>query len=76
MMFPLWTNVTLLRWKAMAYSMAERIRRSEPSFETGLMPMPLVSGKRILPNSLGKASLNRAMNFFARFAARFRLMPA
>ncbi len=48
MMLPLCTIVTLLRLLAMAYSIAERNRRSVPSCETGLMPMPDVSGKRIL----------------------------
>ena len=45
MMLPLCTIVTLLRLFAIAYSIAERNRRSVPSFDTGLMPMPEVSGK-------------------------------
>ncbi len=48
MMLPLCTMVTLgLLW-SMAYWMALRIRRSVPSRDTGLMPMPEVLGKRIL----------------------------
>jgi hypothetical protein len=40
MMLPLWTMVTLLRLNLRAYSIAARMRRSVPSRETGLMPMP------------------------------------
>ena len=48
MMLPLCTNVKLLRLCVNAYFNAERIKRSEPSKETGLMPIDDVSGKRIL----------------------------
>ena len=47
MMLPLCTSVTLGRFWVIAYSMAERISRFEPSSETGLMPMALVAGKRM-----------------------------
>jgi hypothetical protein len=47
-MLPLCTIVTLLRRLAIAYSIAERNRRSVPSIETFLMPIPEVFGKRIL----------------------------
>ena len=40
-------SVTLFRSNRSAYSMAARTSRSVPSRLTGLMPMPLVSGKRI-----------------------------
>ncbi len=48
MMLPLCTMVTLGLSLSMAYWMALRTSRSVPSIDTGLMPMPLVSGKRIL----------------------------
>jgi len=53
MMLPLWTIVTLGLSLSIAYWMALRTSRSVPCFETGLMPMPEVSGKRIFltPNS-------------------------
>ncbi len=47
MMLPLCTSVTLFRPCAMAWSSAARIRRFDPSAETGLMPIELVSGKRM-----------------------------
>ena len=47
MMLPLCTMVTDLRLWSSAYLIAARTRRSVPSFETGLMPMPVLSGKRI-----------------------------
>ena len=47
MMLPLCTSVTLGRFWAIAYSMAARISRLEPSSDTGLMPMALVAGKRM-----------------------------
>ena len=40
-MLPLCTSVTLSYFWAIAYSMAARISRFEPSSEIGLMPMPL-----------------------------------
>ena len=63
MMLPLCTNVTLLRPLSIAYRIAARTRRAVPSCDTGLMPMPAVSGKRILANSSGKASLKSCLNF-------------
>ena len=60
MMLPLCTIVTLLRLLAIAYWMAERNSRSVPSFEAGLMPMPEVSGKRILSYCFGKFCLSRS----------------
>ena len=59
-----------------AYSIAARTRRSVPSNETGLNPMPLVSGKRILPNSFGKASLNKFLNFSVSSLPLANSMPA
>jgi hypothetical protein len=47
MMLPLCTRVTDGRSLSIAYWMALRTRRLVPSLETGLMPMPEVSGKRI-----------------------------
>ncbi len=62
MMLPLCTRVTDLRLLSMAYWMALRIRRSEPSTDTGLMPMAEVSGKRIF---LTPISFRRnSMTFF------------
>ncbi len=37
------------------------------------MPMPEVSGKRILPNSFGKLALNSSRNFLLAFGAGFEL---
>ena len=48
MMLPLCTSVTDLRPFAIAYSIALRTRRSVPSRDTGLTPIPDVSGNRIL----------------------------
>ena len=39
----LWTMVTERRPWSIAYLSEARIRRSEPSFEIGLIPMPLSS---------------------------------
>ena len=47
MMLPLCTSVTLGLSLSIAYWIALRTRRSVPSRDTGLMPMPEVSGKRI-----------------------------
>ncbi len=47
MMLPLWTRVTEGLSLSIAYWIALRTSRSVPSRETGLMPMPEVSGKRI-----------------------------
>ncbi|EXI83731.1 MAG: hypothetical protein AW12_02556 [Candidatus Accumulibacter sp. BA-94] len=47
MMLPLWTIVTDLRLLVIAYLIAARTRRSVPSCDTGLMPMPELAGKRI-----------------------------
>ena len=59
MMLPLCTRVTEGLSLSMAYWMALRTRRSVPSFETGLMPMPEVSGKRIFvtPSSFCRKSM-------------------
>ena len=76
MMLPLCTIVTLLRLLAIAYSMAERIRRSVPSCDTALMPMPDESGKRILPYSFGKACLNSSLNFALSALPASNSMPA
>ena len=47
MMLPLCTSVTETRSFSMAYWIALRIRRWLPSFDTGLMPMPELAGKRM-----------------------------
>ena len=47
MMLPLCTSVTDARSLSIAYWIALRTSRSVPSRDTGLMPMPDVSGKRI-----------------------------
>ena len=47
MMLPLCTSVTLGRFWMIAYSMAARMSRLEPSSDTGLIPMALVAGKRM-----------------------------
>src|SRR5687768_18430911 len=53
MMLPLCTSVTLLRLLAMAYSRADRIRRSLPSRDTGLIPNADDCGNRTFLNNLG-----------------------
>ena len=55
-MLPLCTKVTDGSLCLIAYSIAERTKRSVPSLDTGLIPIPEVSGKRIFltPNSVCK----------------------
>ena len=76
MMLPLCTIVTLLRLLAIAYSMAARNRRSVPSCDTGLMPMPEVFGKRILAYCFGNACLNSSRNFLLSGVPASNSMPA
>ena len=76
MMFPLWTKVTLFRLFLSAYSIAARTSRSLPSFETGLKPMPVVSGNRIFLYCWGKFSLRKARIFFASSVPAANSMPA
>jgi hypothetical protein len=54
MMLPLWTRVTEGWSLSIAYWMAALTRRVVPSWLTGLMPMPAVSGKRNLLEALGE----------------------
>jgi len=63
-MLPLWTKVTLLRLFSMAYSKADLSKRSDPSIETGLIPIPDVSGNLIFENSSGKDVSNSERKFF------------
>ena len=74
MMFPLWTMVTLLRLSLRAYSIAARTRRSVPSRLTGLMPMPLVPGKRMFFTFI--SSWRKAITFFAPSLSASHSMPA
>ena len=53
----------------MAYSIAERTSLCVPSRDTGLIPIPEVSGKRILPNSFGNAFLEQFEELFVLVAA-------
>ena len=76
MMLPLCTIVTLLRLLSIAYFTAARNSRSVPSLETGLRPMPELSGKRILAYCLGKFCLNRSRNFLASAEPCSNSMPA
>ena len=46
-MFPLCTRVTFRRFCSIAYRIAARMSRSEPSIEIGLMPIDEVFGNRI-----------------------------
>ena len=46
-MFPLWTRVTFRRFCSIAYRIAARMSRSDPSIETGLIPIDEVFGNRI-----------------------------
>ena len=73
-MLPLCTSVTERRSLSIAYWYALRISRSEPSRDTGLMPMPDVSGKRIFltPISL----IRKSMTFFASGDSAAHSMPA
>ncbi len=74
MMLPLWTRVTLGLSLSIAYWMALRTRRSVPSMDTGLTPMPEVSGKRIF---LTPISLTRkSMSFLALSLRASYSMPA
>ena len=54
--------------------MAARTSRSVPSRETGLMPMPLVSGKRIFLTFI--SFCRNAMTFFASALPAAHSMPA
>ena len=74
MMLPLCTIVTLGLSLSIAYWMALRTRRSVPSRDTGLMPMPEVLGKRIFltPNS----SCRNLMSFLALSLSASNSMPA
>ena len=64
-MFPLWTSVTLSRSLSIAYWMAALTRRCVPSWLTGLMPMPAVSGKRTFLKRSGKASAKQLLELLA-----------
>jgi hypothetical protein len=58
----------------MAYWYARRIRRSDPSIDTGLMPMAELPGKRIFVTFI---SLTRkSMTFFASADFAGHSMPA
>ena len=74
MMLPLCTSVIDLRSLSIAYWIALRTRRSVPSRDTGLMPMPDVAGKRIFltPISL----IRKSMIFFAPGDSASHSMPA
>ena len=74
MMLPLCTRVTLGLSLSIAYWIALRTSRSVPSRETGLMPMPEVSGKRIFltPISL----VRKSISFFAFSLCASYSMPA
>ena len=59
---------------SIAYWMALRTRRSVPSIDTGLMPMPLVSGKRIFVTFI--SSMRNLISFFALSLFASYSMPA
>ena len=62
-MLPLCTSVTDARSLSIAYWIALRTSRSVPSRETGLMPMPEVSGKRIFRTPI--SSCRKSITFCA-----------
>jgi hypothetical protein len=74
MMLPLCTMVTLGLSLSMAYWMALRTRRSVPSMDTGLMPMPEVSGKRIFLTPI--SSCRNLISFLALSLLASYSMPA
>ena len=74
MMLPLCTSVTEGLSLSIAYWRALRTRRSVPSRETGLMPMPEVSGKRIFLTP--KSSCRNLISFFAFSLSASNSMPA
>ena len=74
MMLPLWTSVRFGLRYWMAYSMAARTRRSVPSREIGLTPMPVVSGKRIELTPI--SSCRKLMSFLASADSALNSMPA
>jgi hypothetical protein len=65
---------TLLRFSLRAYWMAERTRRSVPSREIGLMPMPLVLGNLIFFTFISFS--RKAMTFLASSVSAAHSMPA
>ena len=68
------TSVTLGRPLETAYSIAARMRRVDPSSETGLMPIALVAGNRMVrtPSSFWRKSTS----FFASGVRAWYSMPA
>ena len=74
MMLPLCTSVIDSRPLSIAYWIALRTRRSVPSRETGLMPMPEVSGKRIFFTPI--SSWRKSMTFLAPSDSAAHSMPA
>ena len=76
MMLPLWTNVTLFLLFAIAYWIAERMRRSLPSFEMGFTPKLVVSGKRSFLYCAGKFSFRNAATFLPSSVPAANSMPA
>ena len=58
----------------MAYWIALRTRRSVPSIDTGLIPIPEVFGKRILVTPI--SSIRNLMSFFAFSDSASYSMPA
>ena len=66
--------VTLGLSLSIAYWMALRTKRSVPSRETGLMPMPEVLGKRILVTPI--SSIKNLMSFLALSLSASYSMPA
>ena len=71
---PLWTSVTDLRRLSMAYWYALRMRRSEPSMETGLMPIADDSGKRIFFTFISRT--RKSITFLASGDFAGHSMPA
>ena len=74
MMLPLCTSVTELRPFSIAYWIALRTSRSVPSRDTGLIPMPDVSGKRILRTPI--SSCRNAITLRAPSDSASHSMPA
>ncbi len=74
MMLPLCTSVTLRRPARNACEMASRTRRSVPSRDTGLIPMPLLPGKRMFLTPM--SFWRKAMIFFASGLSAAHSIPA
>jgi hypothetical protein len=73
-MLPLCTKVTDLRFSRSAYSIADFAKREVPSFEIGLIPIPEVSGNRILVTPI--SFCKNSMTFFTSGVPAAHSIPA